>query len=192
MQQTSKPAGIDCDTPVTIIVKRRPKPDRIAEFENVMSGTTKDAMTFTGHLGANIIRPTKPDDYYRIVFKFDSMRNYLAWEGSEIRQQWLERYTEVTLGEQEIEILSGLETWFTMPGEEALVPPPKYKMLCIAWLSIFPLSLLLNYVLKPVISELHIVAQAAIISLILVILMTYLVMPTMAKLFHRWLHCGNK
>jgi len=191
MKQTNKPEPIDCDTPVTIIVKRRPKPDRIEDFEKVMSGTTKDAMTFTGHLGANFIRPTKAGDYYRIVFKFDSMRNYLAWENSGIRQQWLQRYAEVTLGEHELEILSGLETWFTLPGEEALVPPARYKMMCIVWLAIFPLSLLLNYSLKPVISELHLIAQSAIMSLTLVILMTYVVMPVMAKLFHRWLHCSK-
>lgn len=192
MQQTNKPQSIDCDSPVTIIVKRRPKPDRIEEFEEVMSATTKDAMSFKGHLGANIIKPTKAGDCYRIVFKFDSMRNYLAWEGSEVREKWLARYAEVSLGDLEQEILSGLETWFTLPGEEALVPPPKYKMMSIVWLSIFPLSLLLNYSLKPVISELHIIAQLAIISLILVILMTYVVMPLMAKLFHRWLHCTKK
>jgi antibiotic biosynthesis monooxygenase (ABM) superfamily enzyme len=186
----NKVKGIECDTPVTIIVKRRPKPDRIEDFEKVMSGTTKDAMTFEGHLGANIIRPTKTGDYYRIVFKFDSMRNYLAWEVSEIREQWLERYAEVTLGEQEQEILSGLETWFTMPGEEALVPPPKYKMVVIVWISIFPLSLLLHYCLMPFITELHVISQIAIISLILVALMTFIVMPLMSKLFHRWLHSG--
>lgn len=189
MGQTDKSTGIDCDTPVTIIVKRRPKLDRTEDFEKVMSGTTKDAMTFEGHLGANIIRPIKAGDYYRIVFKFDSMRNYLTWEGSEIRQQWLERYAEVTLGEQEVEILSGLETWFTLSGEEVLVPPPKYKMMIIVWMSIFPLSLFLNYCLIPFISEQHIIAQIAITSITLVALMTYIVMPLMAKLFHRWLHC---
>jgi hypothetical protein len=155
-----------------------------------MSGTTKDAMTFKGHLGANIIRPTKAGDYYRIVFKFDSMRNYLAWESSEIRQQWLERYADVTVGEQELEILSGLETWFTLPGGEALVPPPKHKMMVIIWISIFPLSLLLNYCLMPFLSEQHIILKLAIMSITMVILMTYVVMPFMAKLFHRWLHCG--
>jgi len=190
MGQTNRPAEIDCDTPVTIIVKRRPKPDHIEDFEKVMSGTTKDAMSFKGHLGANIIRPTKTGDYYRIIFKFDSMRNYLAWEGSEVRQQWLERYAEVTLGEQELEILSGLETWFTLEGEEALVPPPKYKMMVIVWMSIFPLTLLLNYCLIPFISEQHIIAQIAITSITLVALMTYIVMPVMAKLFHGWLHCN--
>jgi uncharacterized protein len=182
---------IDCDSPVTIIVKHRPKLDRIADFEHVMSGTTKDAMSFEGHLGANIIRPTTEGDYYRIVFKFDSMRHYLAWEGSEVRQQWLERYAEVTVGEQELEILSGLETWFTIPGGEALVPPPKYKMMFIVWISIFPLSLALHYCLSPFISHFHFIVQIAIISLTLVSLMAYLVMPLMAKLFHRWLHCNR-
>ena len=186
----NKVKGIECDTPVTIIVKRRPKPDRIDDFEKVMSGTTKDAMTFEGHLGANILRPTSADDYYRIVFKFDSMRNYLAWEVSEIREQWLQRYAEVTLGEQEQEILSGLETWFTLPGGEALVPPPKYKMMVVVFISIFPLSLLLGYGIRPFISELHIISQSAIMSLILVLLMTYIVMPLTSKVFHRWLHSG--
>ena len=191
MQAMSKPEGIDCDTPITIIVKRKPKPDRIEEFEQVMSGTTKDAMTFKGHLGANIIRPTKKDDYYRIVFKFDSMRNYMAWESSSIRQQWLQRYAEVEQGEQEMEILSGLETWFTLSGEEALVPPPKYKMMVIVWISIFPLSLLMHYCLIPFITKLPVIAQVAITSIILVILMTYVVMPFMAKILHKWLHCAR-
>ncbi len=191
MGQTNRPAEIDCDTPVTIIVKRRPKPDHIEDFEKVMSGTTKDAMSFKGHLGANIIRPAKTGDYYRIIFKFDSMRNYLAWEGSEIREQWLERYSKVGEGEQELEILSGLETWFTLPGEEVLVPPPKYKMMIIAWMSIFSLSLLIYYCLTPFIRELHFIMRIAVTSLTLVFLMTYIVMPIMAKLFHRWLHCNK-
>ena len=101
MRQGDDTSKIACDSPVTIIVKRRPKPDRVDEFEEVISGTTRDAMSFKGHLGANVIRPTKPNDYYRMVFKFDSMRNYLAWEGSDIRQQWMERYAEVELGEQQ-------------------------------------------------------------------------------------------
>ena len=183
--------GIPCDTPVTIIVKRRPKPGMEKEFEEVMTGTTRDAMTFAGHLGVNIIRPTAPGDYYRIVFKFDSMRNYIAWESSGVREQWLQRYAEVTLGDDEQEILSGLETWFTLPGGEAVVPPPKHKMAMIIWISIFPLSIIINYLLRPVLRDLHIVIQIGIVSLVLVVLMTWLVMPVMSKLFHHWLHCDK-
>jgi len=191
MKQKTDKESIDCDSPVTIIVKRRPKPESINEFEEVMSGTTKDAMTFEGHLGANIIKPVNAGDYYRIVFKFDSMRHYLAWESSEVRQKWLERYAEVTLGEQQIEILSGLETWFTLPGGEALVPPPKHKMLIVVWISIFSLSLIIYYCLSPLLTQFHIVIQIAITSGVIVSLMTYIVMPLMTKLFHHWLHCSK-
>ncbi|MDX1519083.1 MAG: antibiotic biosynthesis monooxygenase [Gammaproteobacteria bacterium] len=183
--------GIPCDSPVTIIVKRRPKPGMEKEFEEVMTGTTRDAMKFPGHLGVNIIRPTSPGDYYRIVFKFDSMRNYIAWESSAVREEWLRRYAEVTLGDDEQEILSGLETWFTLPGGQAVVPPPKHKMAIIIWISIFPLSIAVNYALRPLLDGLHIIWQIGIISLVLVLLMTYAVMPVMSKLFHRWLHCNK-
>ena len=190
MPETKQQRDIDCDSPVTIIVKRKAKPDRIKEFEAVMHGTTEDAMTFEGHLGANILRPTTPGDYYRIVFKFDSMRNYLAWEGSALREKWLQRYAEVAQGEQELEVLSGLETWFTLPGGEALVPPPKYKMLIIVWISIFPMSLLFYYGLSPLLADIPIIAQIAISTILMVSLMTYVVMPVMSKIFRRWLHCG--
>ncbi len=182
-------SGIPCDSPVTIIVKRRPKPGMEKEFEQVMTGTTHDAMKFEGHLGVNIIKPITKGDYYRIVFKFDSMRHYIAWESSENREQWMQRYAEVTMDDVEQEILSGLETWFTLPGGEAVVPPPRHKMAVVIWISIFPLSLVLHYFLAPLLVDIPEVGQIAVYSVVMVLLMTYLVMPTMSKLFHRWLHC---
>jgi uncharacterized protein len=179
---------IDCDTPVTIIVKRRPKPGMEKEFEEVISGISRAAMSFKGHLGINIFRPTPSTYYYRIVFKFDSRRNFIAWETSDIRQQWLQKFNNVDMGDPQMEVLSGLETWFTTADEEAVVPPPRYKMMVVVWLSVFPLSILLNYLLRPLLGELHIILQIAIISIVIVVLMTYIVMPFMSRFFHKWLH----
>ncbi|MEM7027154.1 MAG: antibiotic biosynthesis monooxygenase [Pseudomonadota bacterium] len=192
MNASNTQSSINCDTPVTIIVKRRPKPSLITEFENIMTGTTQDAMKFEGHLGANIIRPLKENDFYRIVFKFDSMRNYIAWENSDVRRKWMEKYAEVEQGEQEIEVLSGLETWFTLAGEEVLVPPKKYKMFIVTWLSIFCLSVLLNQILKPILGQQNEIAQIAIMSLVMVALMTYVLMPIISKILSRWLYCNKK
>ena len=192
MSDNQSDPSINCDSPVTIIVKRRPKPDCIAEFEEIMKGTTQDAMRFEGHLGANIIRPIKHNDFYRIVFKFDSMRHYIAWESSEIRQKWMERYAEVEQGEQEIEVLSGLETWFTLSGEEVLVPPKKYKILLVTWLSIFCLSVSMHFAIKPFIGQLNEVMQIALMTFFMVTLMTYILMPLLTKLFRRWLYCNKQ
>lgn len=188
MNHTGKDREIDCDTPVTIIVKRRPRPGKEKEFKEVVSGISRAAMTFKGHLGINIFHPTRTNSFYRMVFKFDSRRNFIAWETSDIRQKWLERFNEVDAGDPQMEVLSGLETWFASADEEAVVPPRKYKMMIVVWLSVFPLSVLLNYLLRPMISELNITLQIAVISIVIVILMTYIVMPFMSKLFHRWLH----
>jgi len=188
MNHTGTSKEIDSDTPVTIIVKRRPRPGKEKEFEEIVSGISQAAMTFQGHLGINIFLPTRTTNYYRIVFKFDSRRNFIAWETSDIRQKWLERFNQVDAGDPQLEVLSGLETWFTSADEEAVVPPRKYKMMIVVWLSVFPLSILLNYLFRPMISELHIMLQIAMISIIIVTLMTYIVMPFMSKLFHRWLH----
>lgn len=191
MTTDNSSSSINSDTPVTIIVKRRPKPDYVTEFEEIMKGTTRDAMQFEGHLGANIIRPIKDNDYYRIVFKFDSMKHYIAWENSEVRQKWMERYAEVEQGEQEIEVLSGLETWFTLSGEEVLVPPKKYKMLMVTWLSIFCLSVCMHYLIKPFMVQFNEILQLALITLIIVTLMTYVMMPLLTKIFRRWLYCNK-
>lgn len=178
----------DCDSPVTIIVKRRPKPGHEKEFEEVLTGISRAAMTFKGHLGVNIFRPTKTNDYYRIVFKFDSRRNFIAWETSSIRQQWLDRFSRVDYGDPQIDVLSGLETWFTTPEEEAVVPPPRHKMMIMVWSAVFPLSLLLHWLLKPLLGHTHIIVQGAVISLLIVGLMTYIIMPALSRIFHRWLH----
>ena len=168
---------VDCDTPVTIIVRRRPRPGMENTFEEVVTGISRAAMTFPGHLGVNIFRPTRTSSYYRIVFKFDS---------SPERHKWLERFNEVDMGDPQMEVLSGLETWFS--EGEAVVPPSKHKMLVVVWLAVVPISILLNYLVRPWLLDLHIILQIIIISLCIVVIMTYLAMPFMSRLFHRWLH----
>ena len=179
---------IDCDTPVTIIVKRRPRPGLEKEFEEVVSGISRAAMGFKGHLGVNIFRPTKLIPYYRIVFKFDSRRNFIHWETSDERQQWLDRFSEVDMGDPEMEVLSGLETWFTANDEEAVVPPPRHKMVIVLWLSISILSILIYLAFDPLLADIPPIWRILSGTLVVVLLMTYIVMPFLTKLLHRWLH----
>lgn len=180
--------NIDCDAPVTIIVKRRPKTGKEREFEEYIEGISRFGATYPGHLGTNIFRPENADGEYQIIFKFDSRRNYHRWENSADRQSWRERAAEVTEGDAYREIVSGLETWFTLPGEKSVVPPPKHKMSVVIWLSIFPIISILSAVLGPVLASAPLLVRTAALTLIAVPLMTYVVMPRMTKLFHPWLH----
>ena len=154
-----------------------------------MSGLIQTAMSFEGHLGANILRPTNPDDpQYQLIFKFNRMSNLRRWEESPELREWLVHLAKLTQDSSPLQILTGLETWFTLPRSRAVAPPPRYKMALITVLAIFPLVNGLNALLEPVFNQLPPLLSSLISTTILVLLMTYLVMPRITRLFARWLY----
>ncbi|MCC0179147.1 hypothetical protein I4641_19460 [Waterburya agarophytonicola K14] len=179
------------DPPVTVVISRRVKPRCKKAFEKFISGITASAMTFEGHLGTNVFRPSSPtDNEYRIIFKFDRASNLKIWEKSECRRQWLARAESLRLEPARIRIVTGLEIWFTLPSPKTTSPPPRYKMAAVTLLTLFPLIQLANITLAPLLKllPLPILLRSLIITAILVLLMTYVAMPRMTKLFSRWLY----
>jgi len=180
------------DPPVTVVISRKVKPGCKKAFEKFISGITASAMTFEGHLGTNIFRPSSPTDHeYRIIFKFDRASNLKIWEESECRHQWLARAESLRLEPARIRIITGLETWFTLPASpQKINPPPRYKMATVTLLALFPSIQIANLTLAPLLEllPLPLLVRSLIITAILVLLMTYVLMPRMTKLFSRWLY----
>lgn len=179
------------DPPVTVVITRRVKPRCKKAFEKFISGITAAAMTFEGHLGTNVFRPSSPaDNEYRIIFKFDRASNLKIWEESECRRQWLARAESLRLEPARIRVLTGLETWFTLPAPKQITPPPRYKMATVTLLTLFPLIQLANITLAPLLELIPLPAllRSFIITGILVLIMTYAAMPRMTKLFSKWLY----
>ena len=179
------------DPPVTVVIARRVKPGCKKAFEKFISGITAAAMTFEGHLGANVFRPnSSADNEYRIIFKFDRASNLQTWEESECRRQWLARAESLCLEPARIRVITGLETWFTLPYPKPIVPPPRYKMATVTLLALFPAIQLAQLTIVPLLELLPLpsLLRSLIITAILVLLMTYVLMPRMTKLFSRWLY----
>jgi len=177
------------DPPVTVDVVQKIKPGCEADFEAVLTDLTEAAKTFAGHLGVNVFRPadrTNPE--YRIVFKFDHLSNLHQWEASPIRRKLLERAKRLTVGDSQWRTLTGLETWFTLSTQQAIVPPPRYKMLIVTCLAAFPTINLINWALHPVDRFLPPLLRLLLGTVILLSLMTYVVMPRVTKLFAGWLY----
>ena len=182
-------SGNPDDPPVTISISRRVKPGCEAAFEEFILGITTAATTFEGHLGTNIFRPSDPaNPEYRVIFKFDRMSNLHRWEGSNVRREWLDRAESLTLGPPETQILTGLETWFTLPTQRGTVTPPHYKITLLTWLGIFPLITALLALLGPFLNPLPLVLRTLVLTAVLVPLMTYVVMPRLTRLFTWWLY----
>jgi uncharacterized protein len=177
------------DPPVTVEVIKHVKPGYEVEYEQALADILTAAQGFEGYLGANIFRSDDSSQIdRRIVFKFDRCSNLQKWEDAPIRQKLIDRANRFTLGEGSFKVLTGLETWFTLPVQKAIVPPPRYKMALISWLVIFPLSNLLAPILQNLLLPLPGLLISAVSSIVMVSLMTYIIMPRVTKLFAAWLY----
>jgi len=182
--------------PVTVIVTRKAKAGKTKEFEEWMDGIIHEAMKFEGHMGVNIMRPPNSSDpEYVIIFRFNTYENLAKWEKSEIRKEWLKRSTEVTEGEPIVEKQSGLEFWFTprsstgSDGNKAPIatPPPRYKMAMVLTGIIFVLVSTLLPQIRQATVGLPILLSTLTGVAIMVLLMTYVIMPSVTRLLRPWL-----
>jgi len=176
------------DGPVTVAVSRRIKPERRQDYEVWLAGIAAEVQTFPGYLGMHVLRPSGPGSReYVIIFRFDTWQHLVAWEESPIRTQWLERALEMTEGEPQVERLTGLEYWFTLPEQPTQRPPPRYKMAIITFIGIFALLNVLMPGLQWLLAGWPPLLSKILIPAIFVTLMTYLVMPWLTRLFAPWL-----
>jgi uncharacterized protein len=83
---------------------------------------------------------------------------------------------------------TGLETWFTLPGERAVVPPPRWKMLLVTLIGAYPLVVLLSAFVLPSLEGWPLLVRAAVVPVVVLSLMTYLVMPQLTRLLSGWLY----
>ncbi len=177
------------DPPVTAVASRRVKRGREREFEEWAEGILAAANEYPGYLGSEVLRPGDDpgDDEYRIVFRFDQASNMRAWEESEERHGWLKE-AEPLIHEERVNVLTGLETWFTRPAKPGEPAPPRYKMAAVTWLAVYPLITLILLLAGPVLSVLPMLVRTLVLTAVMVTLMTYVVMPRMTRLFSFWLY----
>ncbi|HUJ61157.1 MAG TPA: antibiotic biosynthesis monooxygenase [Kofleriaceae bacterium] len=177
------------DDSVTIVTTRRVRPGREPEFELWLDGIGQAAARYPGLIGRKIIRPGDHEHpEYVVVFKFDSYPHLRAWTESPERARWLEQVRPLVLDEFKETVLTGLERWFTLPTAPNLPPPPRYKMAAVTLLAIYPLSLALGLAFAPWVAPLPTALRGLPVSVLLIALMTWVVMPRVTRLFKFWLY----
>lgn len=172
--------------PVTVTVARRVTPGREREFEDWYDGIIGAASRHSGFLGAGILRPHTAGQDWHVVYRFADAEALRAWEASDERARWL-READDLIEETGVQRVSGLETWFAMPGRTAPAPP-RWKMFLVTLAAIVPLVLLMNVAVLPVISGWPLVGRTLVFSGTLTVLMTWVVMPRMTRVFRRFLY----
>jgi len=177
------------DGPVTTTVTRRIKPGHEAAYEGFLAGISGAARAFPGYLGVEVFRPAPVQGgEYRTVYRFDSLVHLRTWLDSAEHAAWLQRAEPHVAGPMRTQVLTGLEGWFTLPTQPGAPPPPPYKMAVLTWATIFPLITLVVVASAPLLGPLPLVVRLAVTTGATVPLMTWVVMPRVTRLLHRWLY----
>jgi antibiotic biosynthesis monooxygenase (ABM) superfamily enzyme len=177
-------AGDARPEPVTVTVARLVAPGREAAFESWSEELTGAASRFPGFLGAGLLRPGHVGEPWHVVFRFGDGAQLRAWEDSPERARLLAAGDDLVHGTEQYRV-SGLETWFALPGRTAPAPP-RWKMFAVSVVGIYVLQLVLNLVVEPL--GLTVPLRVAIIAVAVTALMTWLVMPRAARLLQAWLY----
>jgi antibiotic biosynthesis monooxygenase (ABM) superfamily enzyme len=126
---------------------------------------------------------------------FDSAEHLRAWLDSDEHAAWLERAEPHVIGPMRTSLVTGLETWFTLPGQPAAPPPPPtppYKMALVTSAAIFPLITAIVVTTGPLLEGPPLAARLAITTAFAVPLMTWVVMPRMTRLLRGWLYPDHR
>jgi uncharacterized protein len=193
MSADARVAGTNRDDPsaVTSIIRHTVKEGSESWYEAWLREITTIAQTFPGHRGVNFIRPPKGSRSYTTVLHFDTIEHLERWLSSDTRKRLLAEVKPYLEGGDQVEIRTGLEFWFT-PPDSGQKRAKRYKQFLVTWSVIFPLTILVPWVLHPVFQTIPFLGLPGISNLIIagmiVGLLTYVIMPTYTRMVATWLY----
>lgn len=179
--------------PVTVIVRRRVKAGREADYEAWLKRLTDNvAQHFKGYLGAEFHRPAQSGGEYRSVFRFDTVASLEAFENSDTRARMLQEGAEFFAADAAWERLTGLEFWFDPPQGTKVPQPSPHRMALVLIAVVFCLVLVLNLLLGPLMIGWPLPLRVLITVTIQVLLMTYIIMPRLTPMIARFIYPSTK
>lgn len=178
--------------PVSTIFARRVRPGAEERYEEWLHGIHEAASGFPGAQGITVLRPGEGRAEYIAIVQFDEPANLERWMESPERAAWLAKLDDLTLDAGEVATMTGMERWFTLPDRSVTQAPPRYKTAILVLLGLYPLVLLLNPVLRPLIGDWPTAPRTLVSLVISIALMVWVVMPRLTRLFFGWLYPGTR
>jgi hypothetical protein len=172
--------------PIHIAITRKVRVGCEAEFQEALREFFQASFAHGGVLGASMLTPPPGSDSreYGILRTFASETERDAFYESPMFKGWEERAKPLTEGEPVYRQLHGLEAWFRSPHH----PPPRWKMAAATFLGVFPVAMILNLTLGPLIHSWHFLLRNALFNMCVVALLTWVVMPLVTRWLSGWLH----
>ena len=165
---------------VTVVVTWHVRHGHEQEFDAWFREVSAAALRFPGHLGLNVVHHDARESEYVIVFRFDTDEHLKDWMNSDVRREFLAKAEQFREEQPTYHVERGLEYWFETNDTKS---PARWKMAIITVLGVWPVSILVTNALTPLIGGLPPVLQALVVSVGIVCMLTWVVMPLLVKLF---------
>lgn len=175
-------------SPIITVFSRRVRAGHEQQYEEWTRGINAEAAKFAGSQGATVLRTGTDRREFHTILQFDSPESLENWLHSPVRAAWLQRLEGITIESQEVNSLTGMERWFTLPSQAVAQAPPRFKTALLLLLGLYPTSLVMPLLLSPATSHLPPPLGKLLTMVCTIVLMVWGVMPMLTRLFFWWLY----
>jgi antibiotic biosynthesis monooxygenase (ABM) superfamily enzyme len=177
------------DKAIGVVATRHVPVTNVEAFEIALRDLKQIAAEQPGMVACDVLRGAarSGEREYFVVYRFTDEARLRDWEASPERRTLVGRVDALSIGGRRHE-LTGLEAWFDLPPGQ--LPPQRHRMAFVTWLGIWPLVSLALWLVAPYLAVLPFLLRTGTLSALLVLIMTYVVMPQLAKLAEPWLRAN--
>ncbi|MBN2990576.1 antibiotic biosynthesis monooxygenase [Pseudomonas cedrina subsp. fulgida] len=193
MDPAAKPGP---DEVVTLVVKHLIKQGRESDYEAWLRRIVRIAGERPGHLGVDVVRGKQGKlALFTCVLRYRSTNDLETWLDSPDRKTLIDEAAPLLADGDNTEIGAVNEFWFS-PLADSAAKPPRWKQAVVSLFVILPQTLLLPFIWGPIL-RLHpflsnYVVSTFLVTLTIVLLVVYLLMPAATRLFAPWLEASVK
>jgi antibiotic biosynthesis monooxygenase (ABM) superfamily enzyme len=174
-------------TPATSVVTREVSAGHEADYEDWSRRLVAAAARMPGYEGATEVGAPHGDPGRRmLILRFADRRSLGRWNDSDARKSLTaaaDRFSSHVYEEP-----SSLETWFAIPGMGTVEPPPRWKMALVTTPAAYVLILVILTALSPLSEAWPLAASNALVTVLMVVLLTYVAMPLVTRALRPWLY----
>ncbi|MBS0347630.1 MAG: antibiotic biosynthesis monooxygenase [Proteobacteria bacterium] len=189
MQANASKTQPDTANPVIRIARRHIRPGNEAAYEALVGEMFQQMQACKGFLGAELIPANGLDGEHQVIIRFSSEDALANWDDSAARSELLARMAKLADTDPEYRRLSGLEAWFTPAVVPATMHPPRARMALVTWMGIFPTVSLVLWLIEPLLRPyLPFLPKVALLTGLIVVTMTWVVMPRLTRMMRGFLN----
>ncbi len=171
---------------VTVLVDRVISSAEEPAFRSTLEGLLEEFARVPGASGSLVFRRESGGDVeFSILQRFATEQDHAAWLASAGFGRWRAAMAPSTPTPDHVQRYSGMDAFFV--DAKAPDAPPRWKMAVVLLVAVYPMSLAVAHWLAPALARVSLFTGALITSVIMVVSMTWIVVPLLTKLFEAWL-----